>query len=106
MTPARAAEVRITEVTESPTIDDIIAATEAAKAPVKKVMRPILNRRLSGNGYPVRYELKKLGAKWSGFAWYAPLAVADKAQALIDNYREPDFSHLPAWEIPNGHDEY
>lgn len=106
MTNSEAANVRAVEETEHPTIDEIIEATESALATAKKAARPILNRKLSGSGYPVRLDLSKLGAKWSGAAWYAPLAVADKAQSIIDNYRKVDISKLPIWEIPNGHDEH
>ena len=92
---------------EGPTLDEVIAATEEAKKPTTVIhceRRPTLNRPLNGNGFPVRHSLKKMGCRWSGYAWYAPLAVADKAQKMIDEYRKPDLSHLPAWEIPNGHD--
>lgn len=105
--PIPDAELALVKHAEGPTLDDVIAATEAVKKPAAKPTcekRPILNRPLTGNGYPLRHSLKKIGCRWSGDTWYAPLAVADKAQRMIDEYREPNFSYLPAWEIPNGHD--
>lgn len=41
---------------------------------------------LSGNTYPVKEELKKLGARWDGDAkfWSVPESNLDKAKALIE----------------------
>jgi hypothetical protein len=40
---------------------------------------------ITGNTYPVKDEIKKLGGKWDGLkkAWIVPVAVADQARALV-----------------------
>lgn len=40
---------------------------------------------ITGNTYPVKDEIKKLGGKWDGYkkAWIVPAAVAEQARALV-----------------------
>lgn len=61
---------------------------------------------ITGNTFPVKEELKKLGGRWDSTAqgWKVPAAKAEEArtlvaQAPVDSFRSPNRKALSAGEL-------
>lgn len=59
---------------------------------------------ITGNTYPVRAQLKTLGARWDAAAkgWLVPDEKAEQARRLVDAPTAPKRSPAPSRFRPNG----